>query len=129
MTTSANKTTVRRYIDAFNRLDHADILACLTDDVEWVFPGLYHHYGKEAFDREVANADGGNGPPLITVSREIEEHDVVVAEGTVRAQLKSGDFIELAYCDVFEMRDGKIRKLTSYVVQVPSGARPARQAS
>lgn len=89
---------------------------------------MYHHYGKEAFDREVAKADG-NGPPLITVSREIEEHDVVVAEGTVRAQLGSSDFIELAYCDAFEMRDGKIRKLTSYVLQVPSGAGPAGQAS
>ena len=128
MTTSANKATVRRYMDAFNRLDHAEILACLTDDVEWVFPGLYHHYGKEAFDREIENADS-NGPPLITVSREIEEHDVVVAEGTVRARLRNGDFIELAYCDVFEMPDGKIRKLTSYVVQVPSGAGPAGLAS
>jgi ketosteroid isomerase-like protein len=126
--TSRNKKTVQMYMDAFNRLDRAAILSCLTDDVEWVFPGLYHHYGKEAFDREVANADG-NGPPLITVSREIEEHDVVVAEGTVRAQLKGGDFIELAYCDVFEMRDGKIRKLTSYVLQVPSGAGAAGQAS
>ena len=128
MTTSRNKTTVRKYMDAFNRLDHAEILACLTEDVEWVFPGLYHHYGKEAFEREARNADG-MGPPLITVSREIEEHDVVIAEGMVRARLASGDFIELAYCDVFEMRDGHIRKLTSYVLQVPSGAGHAGQAS
>ena len=119
MATSRNKATVQKYMDAFNRLDHAAILSCLTDDVEWVFPGLYHHYGKEAFDREIENGDSV-GPPLITVSREIEEHDVVMTEGTVRAQLRSGDFLELAYCDVFEMRDGKIRKLTSYVVRVPS---------
>lgn len=128
MTTSHNKATVRQYMDAFNRLDHAAILSCLTDDVEWVFPGLYHHYGKEAFDREIENADS-LGPPLITVSRETEENDVVVAEGTVRAQLRSGEFLELAYCDVFEMREGKIRKLTSYVVRVPSGAGPVGLAS
>src|SRR5688572_22579759 len=119
MTTSPNKGTVRKYMDAYNRLDHADILSCLTDDVEWVFPGLYHHYGKEAFDREIENMDGA-GRPLITVTREIEENDVVIAEGTVRAERADGDFLDMAYCDVFEMRDGKIRKLTSYVLQVPS---------
>ena len=106
-------------MDAFGRHDHAEILACLTDDVEWVLPGLYHHYGKEAFEREIENASF-MGRPLITVNREIEENDVVIAEGTVRAQRNDGDYIDLAYCDVFEMRDGKVRKLTSYLMQVPS---------
>lgn len=120
MTTSPNKQTVHRYMDAFNRLDHAGILACLTDDVEWVLPGLYHHHGKQAFDREIEN-ENFTGRPLITVSREIEEHDVVIAEGTVRAQKKDGEYIDLVYCDVFEMRDAMIRKLTSYIMQIPPG--------
>ena len=106
-------------MDAFNRLDHAGILGCLTDDVEWVLPGLYHHYGKEAFDREIEN-ENFTGRPLITVSRETEENDVVIAEGTVRAEKNDGEFIDLVYCDVFEMRDARIRKLTSYIMQVPA---------
>ena len=129
MTTSPNKVTVRKYMDAYNRLDHDDILSCLTDDVEWVFPGLYHHYGKDAFDKEIENGDSA-GRPLITVTRETEENDVVIAEGTVRAERMKGEFLDMAYCDVFEMRAGKIRKLTSYVLVVPSSsANPASPAS
>ena len=119
MTTSHNKATVQKYMDAFNRLDHAEILSCLTDDVEWVLPGAYHHYGKEAFDREIEN-ENFTGHPLITVTRLTEENDVVIAEGAVRAQRKDGEYIDLAYCDVFEMRDSRIRKLTSYLMQLSS---------
>jgi ketosteroid isomerase-like protein len=48
-----------------------------------------------------------------------EENDVVVAEGTVRTgRLKNGTHMNLVFCDVFEMRDGRIRKLTSYLSQL-----------
>ena len=36
---SANRETVRRYMDAFARGDHPEVPSCLTDDVEWVIPG------------------------------------------------------------------------------------------
>lgn len=44
--------------------------------------------------------------------------DDVVAEGTVRTTRKVGGVLNLAFCDVFEMRDGRIRQLTSYVVEL-----------
>ena len=31
---SRNKQTVQRYMDAFTQSDHAEILSCLTDDVD-----------------------------------------------------------------------------------------------
>lgn len=77
---SENKHTVQTYMDAFGRTDHAEILACLTDDVEWVVPGAFHAVGKAAFDREIEN-DAFVGHPTIRVTRMVEEHDVVVAEG------------------------------------------------
>ena len=46
-----------------------------------------------------------------------EEDDVVVAEGSVRTQRRDGAILSLAFCDVFEMRNGKIRKLVSYLVE------------
>ena len=46
----ANKATVQRYMDAYPRWDHAAVLACLTDDVEWVVPGAFHLVGSDAFD-------------------------------------------------------------------------------
>ena len=114
---SENKKTVERYMDGFRKSDHAQILSCLTDDVEWILPGAFHLRGKEAFDGEIEN-DAFTGSPEIEVHRLTEEHDVVVAEGVVRAQRRDGAKLNLAMCDVFEMREGKIRKLTSYLVPV-----------
>ena len=67
-----NKQTVQSYMEAFNKINHADILSCLTDDVEWVIPGAFHIKGKEAFDKEIEN-DAFVGNPIISVTRLTEE--------------------------------------------------------
>ena len=41
-----NQQTVQRYMDGFRTSDHALVLSCLTDDVEWVMPGAFHLRGK-----------------------------------------------------------------------------------
>jgi uncharacterized protein len=102
-----NKETVQRYMAAYGRWDHAEVLACLTDDVEWVVPGAFHLVGRQAFDNEI-EGQGAAGPPEIAVSRMIEEGDVVVAEGSVRNALQDGGVLSLVFCDVFLMRDGRI---------------------
>jgi ketosteroid isomerase-like protein len=107
---------VQEYLEAFRRSDHARVLACLTDDVEWQIPGVFHVRGKEAFDREIEN-EAFVGSPLITLTRLTEENDVVVAEGTVQAQKREGGLLNLRYCDVFVMRAGKIRQLISYIME------------
>ena len=114
---SRNKETVQKYMDAFSRSDHPEILSCLTDDVEWVLPGGFHLTGKDAFDKEIEN-DAFVGRPAITVTRMIEEDDVVVAEGRVRSAKRDGGLLNLVFCDVFVMRDAKVRHLTSYLMEV-----------
>lgn len=114
---SPNKKTVQQYIDGFNATDHAMILDCLTDDVVWVMPGTYHHEGKSAFDNEIENPNF-TGTPVIKIFKMIEENDVVVAEGHVTCSFKNGDILEAVFCDVFEMHSGKIKKLTSYLMQL-----------
>ncbi len=111
-----NKKTVERYMDGFRRSDHDLILFCLTDDVEWTMPGTFHLVGKGEFEREIEN-DAFVGWLAITVIRMIEEGDVVVAEGTVRAGRKEGGYLNAVFCDVFSMENSKIKKLTSYVVE------------
>ena len=103
-------------MDGFRRSDHEQILSCLTDDVEWEIPGAFHARGKTAFDEQIEN-DGFVGSPAITVTRLIEDADVVVAEGLVRTQRKDGTFLNLSFCDVFEMRGGQICRLISYLVE------------
>jgi uncharacterized protein len=112
-----NKNTVDRYIDGFRRSDHEQILACLTDDVEWEIPGAFHVRGQQAFDGHIED-EGFVGRPDITITRMTEEADVVVAEGTVRTQKTDGTVLHLAFCDVFEMERGRIRRLVSYLMAV-----------
>ena len=111
---SLNKQTVRRYMEGFRNGDHAEILDCLTDDVEWLIPGAFYARGKQAFDKEIEN-EAFVGRPQIVVSRLIEEDDVVVAEGRVRTTRRDGEVLHLAFCDVFEMHGGRVRRLTSYL--------------
>lgn len=115
---STNKQTVERYMEAYSRHDHEAILACLTEDVEWVVPGAFHHHGKQAFDAEIEN--GADGPPEITITRLTEENGIVIAEGTVHNRMADGTDLDLVYCDVFEMANGLVRKLTSYLMVVPA---------
>jgi ketosteroid isomerase-like protein len=116
---TSNKQIVQKYMDAFARTDHAEILSCLTDDVEWLIPGAFHAKGKGEFDKQI-EGEGFTGHPSIQVTRMIEENDVVVAEGNVRAARKGGGTLHAVFCDVFVMRNAKIAHLTSYLMEVPA---------
>jgi ketosteroid isomerase-like protein len=115
---SENKTTVERYIDACNRADREQILACVTDDVVWDIPRTHlgggRAVGKEAFAAEAGKAPAGTA---ITTTRMVEDGGVVVAEGTVTTLTPDGEPFRLVFCDVFTMRGARISRLTSYLAQ------------
>jgi uncharacterized protein len=115
--TSENKETVEKYMDGFRKSDHEQILSCLTEDVEWEMPGAFHLVGRDAFGGEIENP-AFVGRPTITVTRMVEENDVVVAEGAVRAQQRDGGLLNALFCDVFTMREGKIQRLTTYLLEL-----------
>jgi len=114
-----NKKIVERYLDGFRKSDHEQILSCLTEDVEWEMPGAFHLVGKRAFDKEIEN-DAFVGSPTITTTRMVEENDVVVVEGQVRARRKDGGVLNAMFCDVFAMSNARIRRLTTYLAEVKS---------
>src|SRR5262245_33878239 len=114
---SENKRIVEKYIDGFRKSDHEQILSCLTDAVVWEMPGAFHLSGKEAFDKEIENP-AFVGRPTLTILRLIEENDFVVAEGKVQAQRKDGGLLNAVFCDVFAMESGRIKSLTSYLMEV-----------
>ena len=116
-TLSPNQETVQTYMEAYAKWDHSAVLDCLTDDVEWYIPGATTLKGKAAFDAAI-EGEGSSGPPRISLDRMIEQDDIVVAEGQVIAALDNGGTLQLVFCDMFFFRDGKIRKLTSYLVPV-----------
>ena len=113
---SDNKRVVQRYMEGFRTTDRESILSCVTDDVEWNIPGLFVSRGKAAFNEHIVDP-GFTGRPVIDVRRLVEENNVVVAEGTVLAKREDGTNLPLVFCDVFEMESGKIRRLTSYLME------------
>lgn len=112
---SNQKETVEKYMDGFRVTDHQKILSCLTDDIVWEMPGYYLHKGKDAFDAEIENPHA-DGHPQIEIFRMIEDGNIVVAEGSVKAKLKGGNMIDAVFCDVFHFTGEKISKLTSYLM-------------
>ena len=112
-----NQQTVETYMDGFRNTDRTRILDCLTDDVEWLIPGWFHTHGKDEFAGHIVD-EGFAGKPEITITRIVEENDVVVTEGAVRAGRSDGGVMNLVFCDVFVMRAAKIRKLTSYLMEI-----------
>lgn len=112
---TTNQQTIETYMDGFRSTDRAKVLSCVTDDVEWLIPGAFHAHGKADFAEHIVD-EGFAGHPAITVSRLIEAGDAIVAEGTVRAPRADGTVVNLVFCDVFDMRLGKICRLVSYLV-------------
>lgn len=111
----SNKKIVQTYMDGFNATDHKKILSCLTNDVIWDMPGFFFHSGIEAFDKEIENPNA-DGHPAIKIIRMIEEGNVVVAEGEVKAKMKDGSILDAVFCDVFHFTGGKISRLTTYLM-------------
>ena len=112
---SDQKQTVEKYMDGFRSTDHVKILSCVTDNVIWDMPGFFYHKGKEAFDKEIENPNA-DGHPDISIIRLVEEGNIVIAEGTVKAKMKDGNKLDAVFCDVFHFTKGKISKLTTYLM-------------
>src|SRR6188768_976142 len=105
---SLNIETVNAYLDGFRKNDHAQILSCLTDDIEWTVYGAFHLKGKEAYDKAIDGAPEFIDPPLLEVVRMVEQGDVVMAELTGTVKRAAGGEMRLSMAEVFVMRDGKI---------------------
>src|ERR1700749_1796736 len=105
-----NRDTVLKYMDGFRRTDRELILSLVTDDVVWKIPGGFEIKGKSAFSAHIVD-EGFKSNPEIVIERVVEGANVVLAEGTVRTEKTDGTTLRLAFCDLFEMRDGRIAQL------------------
>ncbi|MET7986924.1 MULTISPECIES: nuclear transport factor 2 family protein [unclassified Streptomyces] len=114
---SRNKQTVETYLDGFRKNDHAQILSCLTDDIEWTVFGAFHLTGKEAYDAAI-EGPGFVAPPQLDVVRMVEEDDVVMAELTGTVTRDTGEPMRMSMAEVFRMRDGKICERRAWVIEL-----------
>ena len=115
--TSENKRTVATYLTGFRKNDHAQILSCLTDDIEGTVFGGFHLTGKEAYDAAI-EGPGFVPPPRLEVVRMVEEDDVVMAELTGTVMRETGEPMRMSMAEVFRMRDGKICERRAWVIEL-----------
>lgn len=115
---SRNTDTVNRYVDGFRKNDHAQILSCLTDDIEWTVFGGFRLAGKDAYDKAIDGPDEFVNPPTLEVVRMVEQDDVVMAEMTGTVRRAAGGEMRMSMAEVFVMRDGKIAERRAWVVEL-----------
>lgn len=97
------------------RTSHADLAAFLTNDVEWIewadgvpASGARKH-GQPAFIQNFGDDELRATPTRIT-----EENNVVVVEGTIHVRKKDGTLFTVQSCNIFELVNGKIKRLSSF---------------
>lgn len=113
---SKNIETVNTYLDGFRANDHAKILSCLTDDIEWTVFGAFHLKGKAAYDAAIDGAPEFIDPPELEVVRMVEQGDVVMAELSGKAKRAAGGEMRMTMAEVFVMRGGKIAERRAWVI-------------
>jgi ketosteroid isomerase-like protein len=115
MRTSPNKQLVETYLDGFRTNDHAKILSCLADDIEWTVFGDFHLTGKRAYD-DAIDGPGYVGPPRLDVVRMVEEGDTVMAELRGLVPRPGGEQVRMSMAEVFVIRDGRIAERRAWVI-------------
>jgi ketosteroid isomerase-like protein len=93
-----NRKVIEDVIAAFDANDVAAILNNMTDDVEWEMLGDATMSGKEA------------------IRQMIIEGDQAAVTGEVKCEGPNGTLMDMYYCDIYELTDGKVSRMISYPI-------------
>lgn len=96
--------------------DHEGFLAFCTDDTVWTFVGDRTLRGKDAVRQWMAESYEV-APPQLKVHRMVEEGDFLTALGEIVLTDAAGKPSRHAYCDVWQLRGGKLAALHAFVVE------------
>ena len=110
-----NKAILKQANAAVAKGDFEGFLVHCTEDVEWIFVGEQTLKGKEAVRQYMKETY--IEPPRFVVDHLIAEGDFVTVLGDITLKDESGKDVELAYCDVWRLRDGKLAELKAFVVE------------
>jgi ketosteroid isomerase-like protein len=108
-----NKEIVKKGVDAFLISDIEEALTYMTDDVVMGWPGYFDLApGKNAIREFFKNI-----PEMLEwkIGDFIEEGNKVAATGWIKSN-HNGEIKESYFCDIYTLENGKIKKLTSYMV-------------
>lgn len=109
---STNKKIIETYLAS---TDRAKVAALLADDVEWIEWGDgVPRTGVRTHGRKAFIENFGSDELRTEVTRLTEEGDVVVAEGVAHVLKKNGATLSVRFCNIFELENGRVRRLNSF---------------
>jgi uncharacterized protein len=121
MTPEQNKEMVKATWLAFASGDIKTAFGNMADNVSWLVPGNVPgtsgvKRGKDEILKFVAGLGSVFPEGLQTeITRAHASNDAVILELTNRGKVSNGKFYENEYCFVFELENGKIRRIREYV--------------
>lgn len=109
---SANKRLVEKYLMTTDKLRLGELLA---NDVEWVeWADGVAASGAVTRGKEAHIKNYGDDELRNEIHRLTEEGNVVVAEGTAHVTKRDGARLSVRYVDIFEVKDGKVKRKSSF---------------
>jgi ketosteroid isomerase-like protein len=109
----SNKEILLQANEAFNQGDYETYLTYFTPDTKWVYVGERTILGKEQLRRYLPTAYDG---ATFTVEQYIEQGNYLTVVGKVRLKQQNGSLVDHAYCDIWQLRDGKVAELRAFVI-------------
>lgn len=113
---------LRKFNQAIASNDEEFIQKSITDDIIWVITGQKIVKGKENFMNEIRAMKGEKGFEL-TIDNLIIHGSTAAVDGTIQTMQNSKKPQNYAFCDIYLLsgfKSSKIKKITSYMVHVPS---------
>lgn len=109
-----NKDVVKNVVEAFLDADIETVLSYMTEDVKMGWPGFFDLApGKNAIREFFKNVPEMTSSGIEDI---IEEGNKVAATGSVTSKEKDGILKNSFFCDVYELENGKVKSIKSYMV-------------
>jgi ketosteroid isomerase-like protein len=121
MSAEQNKEMVKATWTAFGKGDLKTAFGNMADNVSWLIPGnIPGTSGVKKGKDEILKFMAGIGNVFpeglqSEITRAYATEDAVILELTNRGKVNNGKFYENEYCFVFELENGKIRRIREYV--------------
>lgn len=121
MTNEEKKNLVTQTWTSFGKGDIKAAFANMSDNVSWLVPGTTAGVsGLKRGKDEILKFVSGLGSVFpeglqSEIRRTYCDGDTVIVELTNRGKVSNGKSYENEYCFVFELEDGKVRRIREYV--------------
>ncbi len=120
MSAEQNKEMVKATWTAFAKGDIKTAFGNMADNVSWLVPGnIPGVSGVKRGKDEILKFMGAFASKIpegmhSEITRAYADGDTVILELTNKAKVSNGKFYENEYCFVFEIENGKIRRIREY---------------